>query len=109
MDWPNDADGDVLRRLQSEGFDFGREVEVDFNVDFENWPPPDGAIRSMTIAMPQAGISMNEGGAYILVQIRAALTYPFVIVTQSELTQLARPYGGKCDSWGVWWDPRTLH
>src|SRR6188508_877008 len=107
MDWPNDADGDVLRRLQSDGFDFGREVEVDFNIDFENWPPSDDTIRSLTNTRPQARISMEHDGHYILVQIRAALTYPFVIETQSELTQLAGPYGGKCDSWGVWWDPRT--
>lgn len=109
MDWPSDVDGDVFRRLQSEGFDFDREIEVDFNIDFEKWPPPDGAITTLTQAMPQAAISMQDDNEYVLLKIRATLTYSFVMETQAELTQLAQPYGGKCDSWGVWWDPRTLH
>lgn len=40
MPWPNDADGDVFRRLESHGFDFTKEYDVDFNVDFDDWPPP---------------------------------------------------------------------
>lgn len=39
-DWPNDADGDVSRRLLHHGFDFSRPHAVDFNVDFDRWLPP---------------------------------------------------------------------
>lgn len=37
MNWPNDADGGVLRRLQADGFDFSRPCVIDCNVDFEQW------------------------------------------------------------------------
>jgi hypothetical protein len=30
--WPDDADGDVLRRMHAKGFDFANAVDVDFNV-----------------------------------------------------------------------------
>ena len=39
MSWPETADGDVFRRLQSSQFDFSSLREIDFNVDFEHWPP----------------------------------------------------------------------
>jgi hypothetical protein len=34
MNWPNDVDGDVLRRLESIGFEFDQETDIDFNIDF---------------------------------------------------------------------------
>lgn len=37
--WPNDADGDVLRRMKASGFDFEVKTDIDFNVDFDDWPP----------------------------------------------------------------------
>jgi hypothetical protein len=44
-DWPNDADGDVFRKLARRGFDFSRSYAVDYNVDFERWPPhPDAVV-----------------------------------------------------------------
>ena len=38
MNWPNDADGDVFRRLEEKNFDFDSTVQVDFNIDFDHWP-----------------------------------------------------------------------
>jgi len=39
--WPNDADGDVFRRMQKSEFDFDKAIDIDFNVDFDSWPPSD--------------------------------------------------------------------
>jgi len=103
MDWPDDADGDVLRRLRAGGFEFDREIEVDFNIDFEDWPPNPTLLAELAEAFPGATISLEDGD--VLVQLTAQLTYPFLIEMQETLTQLARPYGGHCDSWGVLWDP----
>ena len=33
IDWPNDADGDVLRRMKESGFDFSKIHSIDFNID----------------------------------------------------------------------------
>ena len=48
MFWPNDTDGDVLRRLEQDGFDFTRTHEIDFIVDFDSWPPPKKAISLLS-------------------------------------------------------------
>jgi len=107
MTWPSGADGDVMRRLQRDNFHFDREVEIDFNVDFETWPPHDKALMSLKSAKPNAPVTMNNAAQYVLVQLRGLLTYPFVISTQAELTEISRPFGGRCESWGVYWDPNA--
>jgi hypothetical protein len=50
VDWPNDADGDVLRRLKENGFEFDKEVEIDFNIDFNHWPLTDEEVEKMAIS-----------------------------------------------------------
>jgi hypothetical protein len=104
MTWPNNADGDVMRSLQAGGFNFDREVEIDFNIDFDEWPPDSSVTGMLQNKLPSAVISVEEG--CLLVQVRARLTYQFVINMQAELTALSDPFGGICESWGVWSDPR---
>lgn len=104
MDWPNDADGDVFRRLHAGGFEFEKEIEVDFNIDFEDWPPPRTFMTELAEAHPRAEISLEDD--YVLMQLAARLTYHFVVDMQVKLTRMARPHGGHCDSCGVLWDPR---
>ena len=103
MDWPNDADGDVLRRLHAGGFEFDREIELDFNIDFEDWPPPPTFVTELAAAFPDAEISLEDD--YMLMRLTVQLTYHFVIEMQAKLTRMARPHGGHCDSWGLLWDP----
>jgi hypothetical protein len=43
-DWPDDADGDVFRRLHTAGFDFSQSRSIDYNVDFKTWPPSEAAL-----------------------------------------------------------------
>jgi hypothetical protein len=100
MNWPNDADGDVMRRLQSNGFSFDREAEIDFNIDFDQWPPDPSVIDILQNELPSAKVSVQDD--YILVQLRAWLTYPFVIKMQAELTQISAAFGGRCETWGCW-------
>ena len=35
-EWPNDADGDALRRIWNDGADFTVKHVVDFQIDFNN-------------------------------------------------------------------------
>jgi hypothetical protein len=51
--WPNDADGDVLRRMQSSGFDFDSTTDIDFNVDFDAWPPAEELIGRLRAQFSQ--------------------------------------------------------
>jgi len=107
MGWPNDADGDVMRQLHAEGFDFDREIEIDFNIDFKDWPSSQVFMNELAKAYPDCEISLEDD--YVLLKIAAQLTYPFVREMQAKLTQIAQPHGGRCESWGVLWEPKTAH
>ena len=103
MTWPNDADGDVLRRLEENGFDFSKEYEIDFNVDFDNWPPPDEAINKIKEHYPNIEkIEPDEEyEGYLLFQVKTKINYELVTSIQRKVTELVKQYGGVCESWGV--------
>jgi len=109
MSWPNDADGDVLRRLEADNFDFGKEFFVVFNVDFDNWPPPQEAVDLLksryanvqVIDPDEEDLEEGEFDGYIVFQINNRVNYEFVTKTQTEATRLMHRFGGWCDSWGV--------
>jgi len=101
--WPRDADGDVFRRLEADGFDFSVPYSVDFNIDFDAWPPAQELIdilrkqySNLTVYEPD-----NNGSGYVLFVIESKLTYDLVMFVQSSVSELVAPYGGICESWGV--------
>lgn len=101
--WPNDTDGDVLRRLEASGFEFGKETEIDFNIDFDTWPPPVellGVLKKQFTRVEMYCSSPTANG-YVLVVVRARLTYDLVMFMQNSLTEMAASSGGICESWGV--------
>ena len=101
--WPKDADGDVLRRMEESGFDFASEHVVDFNIDLAQWPPPPSLVSELRRRYPESSLfpPVKEQRGYIRVQVRALVTYQFVTSMQREMSELARPFGGVCESWGV--------
>ena len=106
-DFPGGADGDVFRRLCEKGFDFSQTITIDFNVDFEGWPPPQAAIVLLAAEYP--GIEVHEPGdgssGYLQFKIHDQLSYELVIATQERVTRLMTPFQGICESWGVLHDP----
>jgi hypothetical protein len=103
MTWPDDADGDVLRQLAEVGMDFTKEYEVDFNVDFDKWPPPDAAVKKLKNKYKNIELVAPEGGdvGHIRFQLKHLVTYEWVMAVQRETTDLVRDAGGRCESWGV--------
>jgi hypothetical protein len=101
--WPNDPDGDVLRRMDQRGFDFSKEYTIDFNIDFNDWPPPAEAIKAIERVFPGAHIyeDTESGDRFVLFKLKARLSYDLVVGTQTRATALAQAYGGRCESWGV--------
>src|SRR5690348_13966120 len=88
MNWPTDADGDVLRRMERGGFDFTKPCLIDFNVDFEAWPPPDEAIAILSKEFPSVVVYQpsDSGDGYIQIQLFEMLSYELVVRIQSEVT-----------------------
>lgn len=103
MNWPKDADGDVLRRLESRGFDFAKSYVIDFNVDFEEWPPASEALQLIRAQYPSTVVYQPEEGSpgYVQFQIYSPVTYDLVTRVQRETSDLMRRFGGVCESWGV--------
>lgn len=102
-EWPDDADGQVLRRLQGKGFDFSRKYLVDFTVDFEEWPPNPEALRAIRREFESAAEYVDDvsGQGSIVVKFESVLDYCFVVDTQLRLSEIVNDFGGWCDSWGV--------
>ena len=109
MSWPKDADGDVFRRLEDNGFDFEREYEIDFNIDFNSWPLANETVDFISGLYPSAkviepdeeDIENGETIGYIQFQVVSKLTYDLVMSIQKEVTEKVKKYGGWCESWGV--------
>jgi regulator of RNase E activity RraB len=101
--WPDDADGDVLRRLHESGFDFSATYDIDFNVDLKRWPPDAKLVNALkqTYKNVQLYEPEEDSSGYILVVVNAKVTYDLVMATQKRLSELAEPYGGICEAWGV--------
>ncbi|WP_055853953.1 MULTISPECIES: ribonuclease E inhibitor RraB [Xanthomonas] len=103
MSWPDDADGDVFRRLEADGFDFSKPYAVDYNVDFESWPPAPLALE--VLRSQYGGIEVIEpdedGDGYVLFQVIGPVTYAGVISVQRRTSSTMQPFGGICESWGV--------
>lgn len=103
MAFPDDVDGDVLRRLEQSGFDFSKEVLIDFNVDFESWPPPADAIALLSAEYPSTKVYGPEDGEQGCVhfQVYGRVSHDLVCTIQKYVAGLMAPFHGSCDSWGV--------
>ncbi len=107
MSWPNDADGDVFRGLAADGFDFGKAHAVDYNVDFENWPPDRKALDVLRKQYDSIDVYEPDGDyrGYVQFKLWGLVTYEGVTSIQRRTTVAMQPYGGVCESWGVLQEP----
>jgi len=112
MDFPDDADGDALRRHHEIGSDLSRPMTIDFTVDV----PTDEAGRAVAQAAAGVGYRVEvvydageeagddeqeDTGSWTCYCTRDMIaSYEAVVAAQEELDRLSAPYGGSCDGWG---------
>ena len=108
MEFPKDEAGDVLRRMAEYHFDFDKPHVIEFNVDFNEWPPATEAIHllkkeytNIHVVDPETDESGEVFGGYIIVGINSEISHEFVVKIQNDLSKLMSPFGGNCNSWGV--------
>jgi Regulator of ribonuclease activity B len=101
--WPDDADGDVFRRLFEHGFDFSTSHTVDYNIDFDAWPPPSEAIDALRSIYGVVALYEPDdlGQGYAQFQIYGPVTYETVTSVQRRASSVMASFGGICESWGV--------
>ena len=102
-DWPDDADGGVFRNLEADSFDFTKSWTVDYNVDFESWPPAPAALELLQTMYGVLGLYPPDehGDGYVQFQIFGLLSYEVVTSVQRRTSAVMHPFGGVCESWGV--------
>ena len=102
-EWPDDADGDVMRRLAASGFDFGQTYEIDFIVDFSDWPPPAPALTwiSETYSEPVLHDAPENGDGYVRFIVKDKVSYELVTRIQQHVSENLHQHRAICDSWGV--------
>ena len=109
MNWPDDADGDVLRRLQEHDFNFENIAKIEFDIDFDHWPLNNKEKELINKNYPNCEIidpdeeDLNEGRdiGYISYLLETKLTYEVITETQDKITEELKPIGGHCNTWGV--------
>jgi hypothetical protein len=112
MKWPEDADGDVLQRLEENNFDFDKETTIDFIIDFNHWPLTEEEKIEIKKLYPECELynpdeeDIAEGNlnGHVQFQVVDKLTYELVIKTQETATEQMKKYNGWCDSWSVMQD-----
>ena len=103
-DFPEDADGDALRRVLSGESDPARPMAIDFMVavpsaDVGHTIAAEARRRGFDTEVAHDGES-DEWTCYCTREMLA--TYDGIIAAQKELDRLARPFGGHADGWGTW-------
>ncbi len=91
-----------MRRLESSAFDFSTDHEIDFNVDFFEWPPSKDALDRLR-PFGKFGLCAptEEFPGYVQIKLKAKVTYETVTSMQRRVSNAMAPYGGICESWGV--------
>jgi hypothetical protein len=108
MKYPDDANGDVFRRLEESGFDFSAEHVVDFFSVYASESEAD-QVAQMYLADHKAGDSFtnietrphHEGGMELTLSRKMHVTYEAITRFEQQLAERACMAGGSLDGWGV--------
>jgi hypothetical protein len=101
--WPNDADGDALRRLADTGSDLSKPMFVDFQVALSNEVSANG-LAAVAAALGYR-VKVYDSPECKLpwtceCSTRMVASYDAVIAIQEELSEISKPFGGIPDGWG---------
>jgi len=108
MQYPDDLNGDVFRRMEESGFDFSSEHVVDFHAVFATEEDADRIAR-MYVADAKAGEKLTnietrpypEGGMELTLSKKMLVTYSAVCEFESKFQQRVSQVEGYLDGWGV--------
>jgi hypothetical protein len=100
--YPNDADGEALRRLEEEGNDMNAPMVVEFPVVVRN----EADAERVAILLEERGLEAEiwqtdvEDCWDVVCSVEMIPTYDKIVKMQHDLTEWCKPHGGVCDSWG---------
>jgi hypothetical protein len=107
VQFPDDENGDVLRRMAASGFDFGRVHPVDFFAIFPARANAESVARQLIEADRSAGAlaSVTTGahprGTELRVSRKMLISHAGITAYEQQLGETAVAQGGAVDGWGV--------
>ena len=108
MEYPAGATGDVFRRLQARGFDFGREHIVDFYAVFPTEDAADSVAKQYFSDHKSGDLYANietkpadESGMQLTVSKSMRVTYENVRAFEGEFEIRVGAHAGHVEGWGV--------
>jgi len=102
-EYPDDADGDALRKVAESGADMSRPMVIDFSID----APEVQTARRIAERVSEHGydpsmhVSEEDGAVSVYCAKTMLATYEGVIAEQARLNELCESLGGTCDGWGT--------
>ncbi len=104
QDFPDDATGDVLRRMQARGDDLGKPRDIDFSIMF----PDEASVTVFAGRIEQYFHTVkyhetDEPGQkeWDVTATRLMLpSYDVIVEMETLLQREAEPFGGYIDGWG---------
>ena len=102
-DYPDDADGDALRRLAGDGSDMSKPMSIDFQVAVPDLESADRLAEAVAKLGYRVAVYESPGCRLPWTtecSTRMLATYAGVIAIQAELEELSRQFGGFPDGWG---------
>ena len=108
--FPNDSDGDALRRLIAIGASLDRPMNVDFQIATQTEESAHEIAAACTRLGYHTRADRDEGRPQwtVTCTTRMILNYHTVIAFQKELAQIAKPLGGWPDGWGTFGNAPTI-
>lgn len=103
-DYPNDADGDALRRIEHGGSDMAKPMLIHFQIRV----PTRNQAETLEAELCRIGYRTNVSDSTEFgldwtceCSTRTLATYDVVIAIQNELDVVSAPFGGFSDGWGT--------
>jgi hypothetical protein len=104
MIYPDDDNGDVLRRLEANGDDLTRSRDVEFTVVFPDQISGEGFASHFRALGYKTSVELSETvEAFpwdVVVVKHMALSHKEVVEFENLLQRVADPFGGQNDGWG---------
>jgi hypothetical protein len=103
LDFPNDSDGDALRRVESHGNDMTAPMVIEFPVVVPSEIPAKqfASVASSKGYKVHLWKRVNDSDWDVICAIEMVPTHADVVRIQRQLTEWANPFGGYCNSWGT--------
>lgn len=102
-DYPNNADGDALRRVAADGSDMSKPMVIDFSVAIPDETSGNHVASATRSAGYDSYVSQDkDSGEWTCYCTKSMIaTYVSVVSVQDELDKISHPFGGITDGWGT--------